>query len=83
MNFQTYWIQNGDNIIKEYLHKDFLSSVNFVLRIGRVAQKLDHHPDILIHSGNKVKISIMGSEYNRITEKDHNLAKLIDEVYGC
>ncbi|MBN2681286.1 MAG: 4a-hydroxytetrahydrobiopterin dehydratase [Bacteroidales bacterium] len=83
MDFKAFWIQNGDNMIKEYFHKDFLSSIYFVLRIGKVAEKYQQHPDILIHSGGRVKISIPVSEYNKFTEKDHQLAKMIDEVYSC
>lgn len=81
MNLNSYWIQNGDFMIKEFVMKDFLSSVRFVLHIGQIAESLDHHPDILIHSSNKVKISLSTPEINQVTEKDHILARKIDEAY--
>jgi len=36
---------------------------------------MDHHPDIFIHSWNKVKITISTHDAGGVTQNDFNLAK--------
>jgi 4a-hydroxytetrahydrobiopterin dehydratase len=51
-----------------------------VNRIGDEAEKMDHHPDIFIHSWNKVKITISTHNDGGVTQNDFNLAKKIAEL---
>jgi len=39
---------------------------------------LDHHPDVLVHSYKKVKIMLKTHSEGKITDKDYELADLID-----
>ena len=58
--------------------QDFKEAVNFVNRILPLAEKMNHHPNIFIHSYNKVKIILFTHEENKVTEKDNILASKID-----
>lgn len=76
-NFQG-WNYSDNKIEKEYLFKDFIEAMSFVNIVALESEKIDHHPDILVHSWNKVKISISTHSEGGITEKDFQLAKKID-----
>lgn len=72
------WIYLNNQIEKEFTFKDFIEASSFVTSVGLEAEKLDHHPDILIHSWNKVKIAISTHSEGGVTEKDFNLANKIE-----
>lgn len=74
------WDYESNSIKKEFELKDFSDALSFVVKVGIQAEKLDHHPDILIHSWNKVKINISTHSKGGVTENDFSLAKLIDEI---
>lgn len=74
------WKYRDKQISKEYQLKDFQSALNFVNKVGAEAEEMNHHPDILMHSWNKVKISVSTHSEGGITEKDFSLAKKIEEI---
>ncbi len=76
----TNWIFKNNSITKEFLLKDFKSALLFVNKVGNEAEKMDHHPDIFLHSWNKVKITISTHSAGGVTQNDFNLAKKIDEI---
>jgi 4a-hydroxytetrahydrobiopterin dehydratase len=80
LNKTNEWIFDGISIGKEFLFKDFKSAVSFVNKVASVAEKMDHHPDIFLHSWNKVKITISTHSANGITENDFILAEKIEEL---
>lgn len=73
------WIYVNNSISKQFDFKDFIEAISFVNSIALEAEKMDHHPDILIHSWNKVKINISTHSAGGVTEKDFELAKKIQE----
>lgn len=74
------WMQEEKQIVKQYQLKDFVDALTFVNKVGVEAEKLDHHPDILIHSWNKVKITISTHSEGGITKKDFQLAEKIEAL---
>jgi 4a-hydroxytetrahydrobiopterin dehydratase len=74
------WNYSGKQIEKEFKLKDFLSALDFINRIGKDAEALNHHPDIFLHSYNKVKISVSTHSEGGVTDKDFYLAKKIEEL---
>ncbi len=72
------WIQEGNQITKQFQLKDFAEALSFVNKVGAEAEKMDHHPDIFIHSWNKVKITISTHSEGGITKKDFQLAEKIE-----
>ena len=46
------WERKGDEIFKVYKNKNFIDSVGFVNKVAILAEKADHHPDILIQYKN-------------------------------
>ncbi|MDA2921059.1 4a-hydroxytetrahydrobiopterin dehydratase [Desulfobacterota bacterium AH_259_B03_O07] len=71
------WQVKGKEISKTYSHKDFIDAISFVTRVSILAEKANHHPDILIQY-NKVTLSLSTHSEGGLTENDFNLAKQID-----
>ena len=74
------WSYENNSIQKEFKLKDFPSVLAFTVKIGIEAEKLNHHPDILIHSWNKCKITISTHSEGGVTDKDFKLAEAIENI---
>lgn len=74
------WKFENNRIGKEFELKDFQSSLDFVNKVGAQAESMNHHPDILMHSWNKVKISVNTHSEGGVTEKDFKLARKIEAI---
>src|SRR5579871_573338 len=51
---------DGDTpaITREWKLADFAAALAFVNRVGEAAEAADHHPDILLHSWNRVRLTL-------------------------
>jgi 4a-hydroxytetrahydrobiopterin dehydratase len=74
------WNQDGDALVKDFELKDFAAAVAFVNRVAGLAEEANHHPDILIHGWNKVRLTLSTHSEGQVTEKDHALAERIDAL---
>lgn len=63
---------------KEYKFKDFAEALGFVNRVGDLAESEGHHPDVLLHDWNKVKIMLSTHAIGGLSENDFILASKID-----
>jgi len=73
------WTLEGDAIKKQYTFKDFLEAVAFVNRLAPVAERADHHPDILINY-KRVTLTYSTHSEGGLTEKDFEGARAADAV---
>ncbi|MBP6821447.1 MAG: 4a-hydroxytetrahydrobiopterin dehydratase [Acidobacteria bacterium] len=78
------WRREGDWIIRDFKFADFKSAMSFVNRVADEAEVMDHHPDILVHGWNKVRLNVTTHSEGGLTAKDFQLALLINslESYG-
>jgi 4a-hydroxytetrahydrobiopterin dehydratase len=74
------WTQNANAIEREFKAANFASALGFVSAVGVLAETADHHPDILIHGWNKVKITLSTHDQGGLTELDFALAAKIDAL---
>ena len=74
------WNYSNNQIGKEFQLKDFAEALSFVNKVGAFAEKMNHHPDILMHSWNKVKITVSTHSEGGVTEKDFQLAEKIESI---
>ena len=74
------WKVENKSIVREYILKDFKLALEFVNKVGHAAEEMDHHPDILIHSWNKVKFTISNHKEGGLTDKDFKLAHKIESL---
>jgi len=75
------WKEENDILSKDFKFSGFNEAVDFTNKVADLANKADHHPDILIHGYSNVEIRLTThSELSKVTQKDHDLAKQIDEI---
>jgi 4a-hydroxytetrahydrobiopterin dehydratase len=75
------WSKRAQTILRTFKFEGFLNSIDFVNRIARKAQKINHHPDIDIRF-NKVTLTLTTHDEGGITGKDFTLARQCDEVFS-
>jgi 4a-hydroxytetrahydrobiopterin dehydratase len=74
------WFYVDKSLEKEFKLKTFADALAFIVKIGIEAEKMDHHPDINLHSWNKVKITLSTHDAGGVTESDIKLAQIIDKI---
>jgi len=72
-------VVNNHHIQREFKFKDFKSALDFVNRVGAIAEEQGHHPDIFLAWG-KVAVEIWTHKINGLTESDFILAAKIDRA---
>jgi len=73
------WERSGDEIHKTYELPSFPAAIAFVTRIGFLAERADHHPDLDIR-WRKVRVALSTHSEGGITGKDLSLAEEIEAV---
>jgi 4a-hydroxytetrahydrobiopterin dehydratase len=74
------WTLEGEEIVRERKFKDFAEAMAFVNRVAEEAEEANHHPDILVHGWNKVRLSLTNHSAGGLTEADFEMAKKFDGV---
>jgi 4a-hydroxytetrahydrobiopterin dehydratase len=78
----SQWSQRPDVLERDFEFDDFAGAIAFVNRVAEAAEQADHHPDILIHGWNKVRLTLSTHSEGGVTDLDHQLARRIDELAG-
>lgn len=73
------WSLESNSISKIFSFENFKESLEFVNKVGEVAERLDHHPDILINF-NQVRLVSTTHFENGLSRKDFELAREIDKL---
>jgi 4a-hydroxytetrahydrobiopterin dehydratase len=75
------WEQGEGGLVRDWRFKDFAEAMRFVNRVAEVAEARDHHPDILVHGWNNVRLTLSThSAGGAVTDHDRALADAIDAV---
>jgi 4a-hydroxytetrahydrobiopterin dehydratase len=74
------WQREGILIVRDLQVENFAAALALVNRIGEVAEALDHHPDILLHGWNKIRLSVTTHDTGGLTERDFELAARVEEL---
>lgn len=72
------WERDGDEITKTYEFEDYLKGIDFVTKVGEVAEEEFHHPEIIV-GYEEVEVRLTSHEEGGITDKDIRLADLFDD----
>jgi 4a-hydroxytetrahydrobiopterin dehydratase len=68
------------SIEREWTFADFAAAIAFVDRVGGMAEAANHHPDILLHGWNKVRLTLSTHSQGGLTDADFQLAGQIDRA---
>jgi 4a-hydroxytetrahydrobiopterin dehydratase len=74
------WTREGEEIVRNWEFKDFAEAIAFVNRVAESAEEANHHPDILVHGWNNVRLSLTNHSAGGLTEADFEMAKKFDGV---
>jgi 4a-hydroxytetrahydrobiopterin dehydratase len=74
------WRAEGGTIVRELELADFAAAIAFVNGVAEVAEAANHHPDILVHGWNKVRLTLSTHSQGGLTEADFDLAREIDRL---
>lgn len=75
------WNYSDNQIEKVFSLNNFVGVVSVVNTIAEIAESMDHHPDLLIHSYKKLKVMISSHSEGGVTEKDFMLAERIERLF--
>jgi 4a-hydroxytetrahydrobiopterin dehydratase len=73
----AWQIVDGHHLSRRFTFPDFAGALDFVNRIGAVAEAEDHHPELYLGWG-KVRVQIWTHACDGLTENDFILAAKID-----
>ena len=73
------WQAEENKLRRDYKFDNFADALDFVNRVGALAEIADHHPDICFGWG-YVNIETTTHDRNGITEVDIALAQRIDSI---
>jgi 4a-hydroxytetrahydrobiopterin dehydratase len=73
------WKAENDILSRRFEFKNFAEALEFVNKVGAIAEKLDHHPDITFGWG-YAEFEITTHDVGGLTHNDFDLAKEIEEI---
>jgi 4a-hydroxytetrahydrobiopterin dehydratase len=72
------WREEDAALVRDLKFDDFKGAMAFVNRVADAAEEQGHHPDILVHGWNKVRLTLSTHTEGKVTDNDHRLAATID-----
>ena len=73
------WALSGDALQRTFNFDDFKASMAFVNEVAELAERHQHHPDIMIRY-NKVTLTLTTHDAGGLTEKDFSTARDIHAI---
>lgn len=73
------WSQSGDEIARTFVLPSFPAALVFASAAGHLAERADHHPDILVRY-RKVTLTLSTHSAGGLTQKDFDLAGEINAI---
>lgn len=74
------WRREGDAIVRDLQLADFAAAIALVDRIAEAAETANHHPDILVHGFNKLRLTLSTHSEGGLTDADFALAARLDTL---
>ena len=76
------WRLEGEAIVRDDEFADFAQAMAWVNRVAEAAEAANHHPDILVHGWNKVRLTLSTHSAGGLTGADLDMARRIDGLGG-
>ena len=74
------WTESEGALERDFEFPDFAVAMAFVNRVADLAEERNHHPDILVHGWNKVRLTLTTHSAGGLTDADRALADAIDAL---
>ena len=76
----TGWVLVDRAFVREFAFPSFAQAAEFVARVGRVADDIDHHPEVSLRYPGIVTVHTTSHDAAGVTARDVRLAALVDEL---
>ncbi|QUW03912.1 4a-hydroxytetrahydrobiopterin dehydratase [Chloracidobacterium validum] len=76
------WQRQDQRLTRTLTFRNFADALDFVNRVGKLAEEADHHPDILLHNWNQVTLTLWTHDAGGLTMLDVSLAHKINAITG-
>ena len=75
------WVRSGDGkaLEKSFRFADFSEAFAFLTRVALYAEKVDHHPEFTSR-WNRVDFRLTSHDSGGVTDRDQELARVIDRL---
>ena len=73
-------VVDDQKIEREFKFKNFKQALEFVNKLGVIAEEQQHHPDILLYSWNKVKVTFWTHDIGGLSMNDFIMAAKTDAL---
>jgi 4a-hydroxytetrahydrobiopterin dehydratase len=74
------WRREGETIVRDLQLADFAATIVLVDRVAAAAEAANHHPDMLVHGWNKLRLTLSTHSQGGLTDADFELAATIDTL---
>jgi 4a-hydroxytetrahydrobiopterin dehydratase len=74
------WERDGETLVRDLKFDDFAQAMAYVNRVADLAEEINHHPDILVHGWNRVRLTLTTHSAGSLTDNDYNMARRIDQL---
>ncbi|MBM3823782.1 MAG: 4a-hydroxytetrahydrobiopterin dehydratase [Verrucomicrobia bacterium] len=81
MSTVSGWRRQRGQLTRLFEFKDFVDALKFVQRVGRAAERFQHHPDIDIR-WNKVVLRWVTHDAGGLTARDFEMARRCNRLAG-
>jgi 4a-hydroxytetrahydrobiopterin dehydratase len=74
------WVREGQTIVRDVKLDDFAGAIELVNAVAGLAEQANHHPDILVHGWNRVRLTLSTHSAGGLTAADFALAAQLDAL---
>lgn len=75
------WQTQGEALVLDRQFADFAQALRYVNVVGALAEARNHHPDILLHGWNRVRLTLTTHDAGgTVTDADHAMAAAVDAL---
>ncbi len=75
------WTIVDGRLSREIRVRNFAEALALVNRVGALAENENHHPDILLHRWNRVRVEFYTHSVEGLSENDFILAARVTDLY--
>ena len=79
LDLMEEWVFVDNSIIKDFHFDDYMSGIDFVNVLAKIAEKNNHHPDLII-GWCKVNVTFTSHDLGGVTSNCINMAQALDKI---
>jgi 4a-hydroxytetrahydrobiopterin dehydratase len=76
---KSEWKVVNDKLCKRFKFDSYSDVLDFVNRVGEIAEKQNHHPDMIVKY-NEVIVTMFDHEANKISDKCYKFTNAVDKM---